>query len=764
MAASAARTARSPPPGRRVPRWRTATAGACAPPRAPPRRYAGQSQTGASTPPRPCRTAPRRRPRATARPHRRAPRRPQRTPPPDRPRRRAAAAPPAPDPLRRRRPPATRRGSSCTPAPPCPDRRPSARASGWHRRRPWRAPRRRRPRWPASPAAGRAACTARTSPPRSRSRRACSASAPAPRSGRWPRSRRSPRRRRPAVAAGPGRTGRTGRSDPAAAVALPAGCCAALKGQPRRGRRSEASIADRSCSLVCHGLRVTGRQRRPPRFGAARDERHGAVDPVHGEQRPRWVLPEHLRRELDRAVARDHREVLAVASFRTNPPVPDGHRPSQPRAHLAVVGDDDDRGTPFGVHGLQRVKHLVAPAGVELARRLVDQQQAGARGDRDGQRGALPGAGCQVVDLRLALAGQADQVQDPVGMIEADARRARGPPLRQPDVAVQGGVREEVARGVLQRDPDLGPAQPGDLGVGELAEVVRADVDPPRRRAHQAGQQRDERRLAGAGGPDQGEHLARTDRQVDAGQGDHVAGLGAVDVHHAPAGHRQTRHRAALLSPREPAPREPAPRDTRLAITAAANSTRAAATNGTATSAGRGHRGTGRSRVWSANSGTVSPATSQATAAAARPISTAAATSATYPLRASAWRGTPWRRSARSSSARRRRSTAATSHSAPTANTTAAAAATRWNSSATAGPWLSSRRRSPVRLRSPTRVTSRSPSRATTSAGASRPSHTSYAGVPCRSSPVVRSAYSKSTSAPASPTRGRASASATRVT
>src|SRR6266542_780088 len=47
-------------------------------------------------------------------------------------------------------------------------------------------------------------------------------------------------------------------------------------------------------------------------------------------------------------------------------------------------------------------------------------------------------------------------------------------------------------------DPDLGPAQPGDLGVGELAEVVRADVDPPRRRAHQAGQQRDERRLAGA--------------------------------------------------------------------------------------------------------------------------------------------------------------------------------------------------------------------------------------------------------------------------
>src|SRR3712207_7484358 len=53
-----------------------------------------------------------------------------------------------------------------------------------------------------------------------------------------------------------------------------------------------------------------------------------------------------------------------------------------------------------------------------------------------------------------------------------------------------------------------------DFAVGELAHVVGADVDAAGGRPHQPGEQRDERRLAGAGRADQRQRLARGDGQV----------------------------------------------------------------------------------------------------------------------------------------------------------------------------------------------------------------------------------------------------------
>ena len=58
--------------------------------------------------------------------------------------------------------------------------------AGWRRRRPWPAPRRRRPRRPAAPAPATAACTGRTTRPRGRARRAPGRSGRAPRTGRSP--------------------------------------------------------------------------------------------------------------------------------------------------------------------------------------------------------------------------------------------------------------------------------------------------------------------------------------------------------------------------------------------------------------------------------------------------------------------------------------------------------------------------------------------------------------------------------------------------
>ena len=64
---------------------------------------------------------------------------------------------------------------------------------------------------------------------------------------------------------------------------------------------------------------------------------------------------------------------------------------------------------------------------------------------------------------------------------------AGGAGLGEPDVAGQGRVRQQVAGRALQHHADLGAPQAGDLGVGELADVVRADADPAGRRPHQPG-------------------------------------------------------------------------------------------------------------------------------------------------------------------------------------------------------------------------------------------------------------------------------------
>ena len=267
-----------------------------------------------------------------------------------------------------------------------------------------------------------------------------------------------------------------------------------------------------------------------------------AVDVLDGEQRAGRVTAQHLRRKLHRAVAGHHREVLAVAALGADAPVADRHRAAQPGAHLVVVGDHHDGGLPFGVHGLHRREHLVAAVGVEAAGRLVDEQQARAGRDADRERSPLPSARREVGQPGPAGAGQADQVEDAVRLVQLDAFGVRGAALGQPDVSVQGRVRQQVARSALQHHADLGAAQARHLGVGELAHVVRADVDPPRGRAHQPGQQGDQRRLAGAGGADQREGLAGCDGQVDAGQRDDVTRLGAVDVHHPAARHSKTVH------------------------------------------------------------------------------------------------------------------------------------------------------------------------------------------------------------------------------
>ena len=70
-------------------------------------------------------------------------------------------------------------------------------------------------------------------------------------------------------------------------------------------------------------------------------------------------------------------------------PVPKRHAAVHARGDVHVVGRDDD-GEPGGAHQLgQRVEHVLGGARVEIAGRLVGQQDARRVGDRARDRDAL---------------------------------------------------------------------------------------------------------------------------------------------------------------------------------------------------------------------------------------------------------------------------------------------------------------------------------------------------------------------------------------
>ena len=117
-----------------------------------------------------------------------------------------------------------------------------------------------------------------------------------------------------------------------------------------------------------------------------------------------------------------------------------------------------------------------------------------------------------------------DQLVDPllVGLAAGDRQR-------QQDVLLRGEDRQQVER--LEDEADLVAAQLGQRLVVERRELVAVDLDGPRRRAVEPGEDVHQRRLAGARRPHDGDEAALVDVDVDAVEGvDHgLAGaVGAV--------------------------------------------------------------------------------------------------------------------------------------------------------------------------------------------------------------------------------------------
>ena len=174
------------------------------------------------------------------------------------------------------------------------------------------------------------------------------------------------------------------------------------------------------------------------------------------------------------------------------------------------VAGEDDRGAARGQPGQDAVD--VTGAGrVEAVGRLVEDQQPRARQQRGGQPEALAHPEREAADAVVGDVGQADLVEragDPVAAVAAQPRQ-RGEVLPRAQRGVEAGAVHEPGDAVGQR------ARPAHR-LPEDLQLAGVGLGQPEQQAQQ-------RRLAGAVGPDQPVDLTRRDGEVDAVERDDLA-------------------------------------------------------------------------------------------------------------------------------------------------------------------------------------------------------------------------------------------------
>jgi hypothetical protein len=162
------------------------------------------------------------------------------------------------------------------------------------------------------------------------------------------------------------------------------------------------------------------------------------------------------------------------------------------------------------VHDLQRQIR------VEVAGRLVRDQQRRTRRDRAGDADALLLAGRQHDRRQVFLAEQADLVERRAHPPARLAAARPGDDQRQGDVVEHGAIAEQLV--ILEHHPDLAPER-RHLAPRDPRGVASPDQHLPPGRALDAGDQLQQGALARAGVPGQERHLAGVDAETQVAQG-----------------------------------------------------------------------------------------------------------------------------------------------------------------------------------------------------------------------------------------------------
>ena len=178
--------------------------------------------------------------------------------------------------------------------------------------------------------------------------------------------------------------------------------------------------------------------------------------------------------------------------------VADRHRAVRAGGEIAVVGDVEDR-RALGVEPLQQVEHLGRGAGVEVAGRLVADQQRRVVGQRAGDRDPLLLAAGQ---LRRQLVGLVRQIRRARGCAARSARAlALGAAVREKSsgsIAFSTPSASAAAGRTGTRSPTRSPAPDGELLLAHRVDPPAADRDRPGGRPVDAGDHVHDRRLAAA--------------------------------------------------------------------------------------------------------------------------------------------------------------------------------------------------------------------------------------------------------------------------
>ena len=195
-----------------------------------------------------------------------------------------------------------------------------------------------------------------------------------------------------------------------------------------------------------------------------------------------------------------------------DPAVAHRHHPLGGAGDAHVVRHEHDR-LAVGVALAQDRHDLAGGGGVEVAGRLVGEQDARAVDQRAGDRDALLLAAGEVAGDARGGVGEAEALEQlrraAAGLAGRDAGQQRG----QLDVVGDREVRDQVEE--LEHEADLAAAQARAAGLVGAGQVLALHAHLAAGRAVEAAEQVEQRRLAAAARPGDGDELAVRHPQVD---------------------------------------------------------------------------------------------------------------------------------------------------------------------------------------------------------------------------------------------------------
>ena len=218
--------------------------------------------------------------------------------------------------------------------------------------------------------------------------------------------------------------------------------------------------------------------------------------------------------------------------------------PSMMRTRRCAAGDvlvvgDDRQGQRLPREALEQLEHALGVLRVQVARRLVAQQQARMAHERTGDGGALLLAAREAGGQELGPIGHADAVQRGHGPVSPALAGGAHVQLGQHHVLDDRAVGEQVEG--LEDEADPPAAQAGPAEVVELRGVDTLEAVRARRVPVEQPEDVEQRRLARTRRSDDGDPLTRPDREVDLPQRVHRR-LDAEDARHPHELHDRSGH------------------------------------------------------------------------------------------------------------------------------------------------------------------------------------------------------------------------------